>query len=507
MRHPEKEADRLEQSSKAFNVLVIIGGGALYHVPMYRSQRLIILIIPDRELFLMTRDRAINTSVEDRDDIILLLKKAGETNSAFVARVSQEFSNRYQPLFHGKLFIYSHRSLEDLYKECFADISTSIHDCAERALSDFLTQKHFGALWLNQICKNTWLSRSALRSDSTSSNRSRWEKIRTQWQGRPVIILGAGPSLEEGIEKIRDRRKNTLLIASDTAMPCLLKNSIHPHWVLTLDPQYYSLLHYLTERSSETILFHDIGIHPAIPRLFNTASSISLASRHPLAQWLLKHQADIVTPPLYGTNAGSAILGLALAVHPSRIESYGIDFLSTRGNRYCRGSYQHRWSHIHNNRLATAELYHYTLATLEARANIVYRNGNVHYTGQKDEQYRLEFESLAHSHGKTSKNGSYTIIPANETFMKPEQDNKQLIADPWKTFAQILSETGAADFSRFAERFFSAHSTKLEEKDTVLFALMPFFASHSDKKGRFTESAFLKAIELARKKISHIMIL
>ena len=503
MKDPGREAQRLERSSKECNFLVIIGGAALYHIPEHRPFCLILLIIPDRELFLATRDRKINSSVEGRNDIIILLKKHNESEHDFSARATDEFKEYYQPLFHRRLFIYSHRSLEALYKDSLSSISSSIGDSMDNLLSDFLTQKQFGSLWLNQITKNMLCPDYGSNLQRSSPNRKRWEELRARWRGRPVIIAGAGPSLEEGIGKIQRRSGEYLLIASDTALPCLLESSVQPQWVVTVDPQYYSLLHYLGQQSSEIMVFYDIGVNSAITRLFASPNRIPLASLHPLAQWFLGHEADILSPIFYGTNAASACLALALALRPSEIENYGIDFQNSGGRRYSRGSYQHHWSHIHSDRLEPAEYYHYGLATGEARAGIIRSGEKIHYTLKEYERYRTEFESLAESGAEISQNNGYSIIPADNLPMqaRPNIQNKDL----WKTFLKILLEISRDDLTQFIQRFFSARSKGNLHKDTALLTLMPFFASYCDQEE--DHSAFFNALQFARKKISHIIAL
>lgn len=52
----------------------------------------------------------------------------------------------------------------------------------------------------------------------------------------PVIIVGAGPSLNASLEYIRANRDKAVILAVDTAVPSLLKHDITPHFFISVDP-------------------------------------------------------------------------------------------------------------------------------------------------------------------------------------------------------------------------------------------------------------------------------
>ena len=511
LKDPEREAQRLAQSAAECNFLVILGGAALYHIPAYRPQRLIFLVIASRDLFIETRKRGLNSSLKERNDIIWLVRNSDEDAKQFSARIIYEFQSCYQPLFHGKLFIYHHRSLAPLYEDWFKTMLATMTECADRSLNDFLTQKRFGGLWLHQILKNSLFSAHPTKYDASSMNLERWNALAARWLGKRVVIAGAGPSLAKGIEVLQSRSDEFLLIASDTALPCLRGHSIQPQWVITIDPQQYSLLHYLSKPPSTTTLFYDIGANSAIPRLYAANMCIPLASPHPLSQWLMCHQqADIVAPINHSTNAGMAALALALAVQPLSIESYGIDFQNSGGKRYCRGSYQHQWAAIHGGRFTPAESYHYRLASMDACAEIIHTDGEIHYTSAQYDRYRNEFESLAQSWGEVTRETGYTIIPKQPPLPPPAPTPASLrkpasMDELWQIFANTLSEISAGEVTDFIRTFFSSPRVARTPKADAMLALMPWFANHSNLAGKLPESAFLAAIQFARERISHIL--
>ena len=58
------------------------------------------------------------------------------------------------------------------------------------------------------------------------------------------LIISAGPSLEKDIPAIRKSRDKFVIHSVDTAYRYLLKNNITPDYVFSIDPQFYSYLHF-----------------------------------------------------------------------------------------------------------------------------------------------------------------------------------------------------------------------------------------------------------------------
>ncbi|MEM3065662.1 MAG: 6-hydroxymethylpterin diphosphokinase MptE-like protein [Candidatus Nitrosotenuis sp.] len=58
------------------------------------------------------------------------------------------------------------------------------------------------------------------------------QKLRRLISGKPVFVIGAGPSLKAAIPVLK-RHKNTIKICAETALDALVKNGIRPHIVVT----------------------------------------------------------------------------------------------------------------------------------------------------------------------------------------------------------------------------------------------------------------------------------
>ena len=85
---------------------------------------------------------------------------------------------------------------------------------------------------------------------------------------RPVVVAGAGPSLDECIPAMTRLRRGFVLAAVDTAFPSLAAHGILPDIVVALEAQVANVQDFLPFRSSSTVLACDLSSHPAVNRLF-----------------------------------------------------------------------------------------------------------------------------------------------------------------------------------------------------------------------------------------------
>ena len=89
------------------------------------------------------------------------------------------------------------------------------------------------------------------------------------FEGLPVILAAAGPSLEKNIKAISNLQDRVLISCVNTAYPILRKNGIRPHIVFTMDHSERNVLSFEGDSpSKETFLIADPRIDPRIIRHF-----------------------------------------------------------------------------------------------------------------------------------------------------------------------------------------------------------------------------------------------
>jgi hypothetical protein len=85
----------------------------------------------------------------------------------------------------------------------------------------------------------------------------------------PVVVTGAGPSLEECIPAMARLRRSFVLAAVDTAFPALAAHGILPDVVVALEAQVANMQDFIPFRSNSTVLACELSSHPAVNRLFD----------------------------------------------------------------------------------------------------------------------------------------------------------------------------------------------------------------------------------------------
>ena len=68
--------------------------------------------------------------------------------------------------------------------------------------------------------------------------------LKRGWQGYPVIIVAAGPSLTDELNRLRDIQERVLIICVGTAAPVMMKYGVHPDFVVSVDPFEANMSHF-----------------------------------------------------------------------------------------------------------------------------------------------------------------------------------------------------------------------------------------------------------------------
>jgi len=84
-----------------------------------------------------------------------------------------------------------------------------------------------------------------------------------KFQGLPVLIVSAGPSLDRNIRELRGIEDYCLILAVDTALRPLLEAGVAPHAVIIADPTELNARHVSGALPKETFLITEQGVHPS----------------------------------------------------------------------------------------------------------------------------------------------------------------------------------------------------------------------------------------------------
>ncbi len=64
------------------------------------------------------------------------------------------------------------------------------------------------------------------------------------FKGESVLLVGAGPSLDDNLDYLKGNQDKHYIICVDTSFPILLENDITPDFVVSVDPQHETMRHF-----------------------------------------------------------------------------------------------------------------------------------------------------------------------------------------------------------------------------------------------------------------------
>lgn len=179
----------------------------------------------------------------------------------------------------------------------------------------------------------------------------------------PIVVCGAGESLEWNLETIHGHRSYVYVVAVDTALGTLREAGIEPDGVIALESQVVNTGDFLAGLPPESTLYYDLTVHPSIPwlaepdrrRPFMTQfADLSLLERVartvPLAA---------IIPPFSSVGVTAVHLSCLLTTHPVFIT--GLDFAYILGKPHARGALSHRLELATHSRLRVPLLYDHTV--------------------------------------------------------------------------------------------------------------------------------------------------
>lgn len=238
------------------NTLVIsIGFGAGYHlVSLFEKYNNIIVILFEFEIF---------KSIISEIDLTKLFdpKKLKIITMEDVLDYYDFFS------YDGYQLVYP-LSYERIFSGILLDEIKKIKCILNNRILDINTQKKFGKIWHKNILKNIKnideFDNSPLKID------------------KPILITGAGYSLIENIELIKNIRDSIYIAATDTSLKILDSYNITPDSVFTFDCQNWTLHHFLSLKSYNFRLFIDFTVNIFYEKI---ERKTLLFSNHPFSKF------------------------------------------------------------------------------------------------------------------------------------------------------------------------------------------------------------------------------
>ncbi len=279
-----------------------------------------------------------------------------------------------------------------------------------------ITLAHMSRLWLRNLFSNLSILTAGGQAPCPAG-------------GRPILVAGAGPSLETALPRIARVRDRLTLLAVDTALPALA--GLAPDWVYALEAQHYNLEDFLPSRDPALTLLCDLSSCPAVLRLFPRRRAFATRF-HPLALFDRLRAAGLLPPELPPLGSvGVTAVQAALSLSAGPVLLAGLDFCYPEGRTHARGAPSHRRALAACSRLAP--LGAGILEALAARPRLRVRGkaGREYPSDLVLRSYSLQLRALAQSSGRLWDLGVEGLETGARLLRSDEELDALLASGPW----------------------------------------------------------------------------
>ena len=157
------------------------------------------------------------------------------------------------------------------------------------------------------------------------------------FEGKPAIIVSAGPSLDKNIDLLHEVRDKVLIIAVDTSLKPLKAKGIEPHLICTGDPQEANYRHLRGASNSGAFLIAEPMTNPKSFRDFN--GNVFIGSYgDKVVTWMEEFIPELGRVLCWGSVATMAF-DVARKLGADPIIFIGQDLSFPGGRTYAKGTY------------------------------------------------------------------------------------------------------------------------------------------------------------------------
>ncbi len=163
---------------------------------------------------------------------------------------------------------------------------------------------------------------------------------------KPILALGAGPSLDELLPHLSDVRGSFFILAADAALPSLAQHGIRPDAVVAVESQIAIEKAYIGFSDSGIPLIADLTSRPHVVSIMNGPVSFFMTEycNEPFMARLRQFASENgipVFPPLGSVGLYALELALYLRAAETPVIVSGLDFAWGKGCTHCKGAPAH----------------------------------------------------------------------------------------------------------------------------------------------------------------------
>lgn len=335
------------------SVIFVFGFGLSYYIEsLYekiKTRATISVYEPDKEIFdIVMKNIDICKILENKNISIIFNPKY----------IVGEIQNCYYMIENTPVY-------KELYLEEYKEFMEKLKNTLEREKINFNTTEFYKDLWI----------RNSFHNLKSILNAYKMSDFKDTFKGKPVIIVGAGPSLIKNIHLLKEIKGKVCIISAFSASKVLEKNGIKPDFIATIDSLQYGISEFEAN----------------IPLIFDVSCNSELLEKHKVNK-ILSFRGDKFFEYILGNDIqkdniipGGTVTYFAMEsaryLGATEIILIGQDFSWTKDAIHAKGS-------VHNDKLYGYKKYHhYNMPVEDMYGNIVYTNDSFMNYKKSFEEY------------------------------------------------------------------------------------------------------------------------
>jgi hypothetical protein len=218
-----------------------------------------------------------------------------------------------------------------LFPDFYRGLAAALLDMIQSYWRNRMTSLRLGRLWMGNLFTNIALLPACRPVTQVSF-------------ARPVVVAGAGESLERHLDFLCAHRDDFALVCVDTALNVLRKAGLSPDLIIIAEAQFANIYDFAGLDDWSIPVAADLSSYPGILRRFTGPRYVFLSRFADLA-WFSGAQAKGVLPPFIPPLGSVGVMALYLACRAAAEEFpvflAGMDLRYEAGKPHARGSPSH----------------------------------------------------------------------------------------------------------------------------------------------------------------------
>lgn len=133
-------------------------------------------------------------------------------------------------------------------KDFYDSICFNLQELLQNSWRNRMTSIELGKRWIYNIYRNI--------------SEKKIIPLEKEYNSATFLVIGAGPSLDLDINKIKKIKNRVVILSVDTAVKRLVQDDIIPDYILNLDGQIYNLYDFFGTRLKTSTIINDLTAYP-----------------------------------------------------------------------------------------------------------------------------------------------------------------------------------------------------------------------------------------------------